>query len=127
MFPHVIHGAEKDVYEMTAYQLFPLGQKLVTPSGSVFRYTEMGATVGVASNLYQSEVPQADWSTQAIAGTAMTVGDTTIAFTPAVGTALVANDLARGTVIAEETDDLGAIYPIKSHYVFTLSWIFNIP
>lgn len=114
-FPETIYGAYKDAYEVGTVQIFPLGQKLVTPDGSVFRYTEMGGTVGVAAKLYQSEAPKADWSSQALAGTAMAVGDTTIAFTPAVGTALSANDLARGTVLVEETDDLGHIYPIKYH------------
>src|SRR3990167_4782424 len=114
-FPAILYGSEKDVYETGGTMLYPLGTKLITPSGSVFRYAEMGATVGVANNLYQGETRTADWVTQALATTAMAAGDTTITFTPAVGTALVANDLARGTVIAQETDDLGHIYPIKSH------------
>ena len=114
-FPAILYGLDKDVYETGGTMLYPLGTKLITPSGSVFRYAEVGATVGVANKLYQAETRTADWVTQAIATTAMAVGDTTITFTPAVGTALVANDLAGGTVIAEETDDLGHIYPIKSH------------
>jgi hypothetical protein len=113
MFPYTLHGAEKDVYAITAYQVYPLGTKLVTPNGSIFRYTEMGGTAGVAAKLYQSEAPTAGWLSQA-ATVALAVGDATITFRP-TSTALVANDLARGTVVVEETDDLGAIYPIKSH------------
>ena len=114
-YPPLINGLEKDAYAVGARQLWPIGQKMQTPDGSIFRYAKMGATLGVAANLYQSEASKADWTTQAIATTAMVVGDTTITFTPAVGTALSANDLAGGTVIAEETADLGGLYHVKSH------------
>ena len=113
-FPAIIYGAEKDVYETGSVQLYPLGQVLELPSGARFRYSEMGGTVGVANKLYQAEVPKADWSSQLVS-TALAVGDTTIKFTPAAGTALSANDLAGGTVLVEESDDLGHIYQIKSH------------
>lgn len=113
MFPHVIHGAEKDVYETTAYQLFPVGQRMQTPLGSVFRYTQMGATIGVANNLYQGAVDISGHQSAAFP-VALAVGDTTITQLMAT-TAAVANEYARGTVLVEETDDLGHIYPIKSH------------
>lgn len=112
-FPATIFGAEKDAYETGSVQLYPIGQKMITPSGSIFRYAEMGATVGVANNLYQSEVPSANWLSQLVS-TALAVGDTTIAFTDG-GTAYSANDFAGGTILVEETDDLGHIYPIKSN------------
>src|SRR3990167_4312280 len=114
-FPAILYGAEKDVYETGGTILYPLGTKLITPNGSVFRYAEMGATIGVANKLYQGETRDTDWVTQA-ATVALAAGDTTITFRPqAAGTALAANDMAGGTVLVEETDDLGHIYPIKSH------------
>ncbi len=108
-----IYGAEKDVYLVGTQQLYDLGQKLETPSGEIFRFTEMGGTVGIANNLYQGEVPTPNWVTQALT-TAMAVGDTTITAADG-GTAAVADELAGGTVIAEETADLGHIYRIKSN------------
>ena len=113
-FPAILYGQDKDVYETGGTMLYPLGTKLITPSGSVFRYAEMGATIGVANKLYQGETRSTDWVTQA-ATVALAAGDTTITFRPAAGTALVANDLAGGTVLVEETDDLGHIYQVKSH------------
>lgn len=113
MFPHVIHGAEKDVYETTAYQLFPVGQKMVTPLGNVFRYTLMGGTIGVANKLYQSATNITGHQSQA-AAVALAVGDAQITFTPTT-TAIAVNEYARGTVGVEETDDLGHLYAIKSH------------
>ena len=44
----------------------------------------------------------------------MTIGDTTISFKDG-GTALVADEAAGGTLIAEETVDLGHIYRVKSN------------
>ena len=113
-FPATLYGAEKDVYETGTFQQYPIGQKLVTPDGSIFRYVEMFSTVGVANNLYQAAVPTANWLTQALATTAMAVGDSTITFTDG-GTAIAADELAGGTVLVEETDDLGHIYRIKSN------------
>lgn len=111
-FPNVILGPESVVYETGTESLYPVGQKLVTPSGSIFRYTKLGE-LGVANKLYQSEVPKTNWITQA-ATTALVVGDTTIAFTDG-GTSYGANDFVGGTLLAEETADLGHIYPIASH------------
>ena len=115
-FPATIFGAEKDTYETGTFQQYPLGQKLVTPDGSIFRYVEMGTTLGVANNLYQAEAPTANWLSQALATTAMASGDATITFTPGA-TAIAVDELAGGTVLVEETDDLGHIYRIKSNTV----------
>lgn len=102
-------------YETSTASQYPLGQKAEDPSGSLFRYTLMGSTVGVANKLYQSSIPQANWTT--IAHTvALAVGDTEISFNDD-GTALTVNQAENGTIIAEETDDLGHIYQIKSNVV----------
>ena len=115
-FPATLFGAEKDVYETGTFQQYPIGQKLVTPDGSIFRYVEMGATLGVANNLYQAEVPTTNWVKQDLATTAMAVGDSTITFTPGA-TAIAADELAGGTILVESAADLGHIYRIKSNTV----------
>lgn len=111
--PAVIYGAEKDVYATGTQQLRALGQKMLTPDGSVFRYAEMAGTIGVANKLYQSAVPTSNWDSQALA-TAMTLGDTTITVFDS-GTAAVADQLAGGTIVVEEPTDLGHIYRVKSN------------
>ena len=112
-FPGLIYGAEKDIYEQSTVQLYPLGQKLITPNGSIFRYTLMGGVAGVANKIYQSEAPTSGWASQALA-TATAVGDTSMLFKDNAA-AFAANLFQGGTVLIEETDDLGHLYRIKTN------------
>ncbi len=102
-------------YETTTTQLYPIGQKAEDTSGSIYRYTLMGSTVGVAYKLYQSSIPVANWLTQTHTVEA-TAGDTSISFNDG-GTAFTVNQAAGGSVVFEETDDLGGFYRIKSNVV----------
>lgn len=102
-------------YETGATQLYPIGQKAETTSGDIFRYTLMGGTIAIANSLYQSEPPTAFWVTQTHTIEA-TAGDTSISFDDG-GTAFTVNQAAGGTVLFEETVDLGHIYRIKSNTV----------
>ena len=102
-------------YETSTAQLYPRGQKAESPDGSIFRYTLMGSTVGVANKLYQSSIPQANWITQAHT-VALAVGDTELSFDDG-GTAFTVNQMENGTVVVEEAADLGHIYIIKSNVV----------
>jgi hypothetical protein len=112
-YPAEFHVHEKDLYETGNRRLHPIGQKAITPSGEIFRYSEMGAVVGVANNLYQSSLVVSDWLTQEHA-TDLIVGDTTITFYDG-GTAFKENEAAGGTILAEETADLGHVYLVKSN------------
>ena len=100
-------------YETGLKQLHAVGQKAETPDGSIFRYTQMGATLGVANKLYQSSIPIGDWTTQ-VHDVAIAVGDTEISHKTA-STTFAANEAAGGTLILEETADLGHIYRVKSN------------
>jgi hypothetical protein len=100
-------------YETSTDQFYPRGQKAEAPDGSIFRYTLMGSTVGVANKLYQSSIPAANWITQTHT-VALAVGDTELSFDDG-GTAFTVNQMENGTVLVEETDDLGHIYVIKSN------------
>ncbi len=102
-------------YETGATQLYPIGQKAEDTSGSIFRYTLMGGTIGVANKLYQSAIPTANWLSQTHTVEA-TAGDTSLSFNDG-GTALTVNQAAGGSVVFEETDDLGGFYRIKSNTV----------
>ena len=114
-YPGTIQLGYGAPYETSTASQYPLGQKMEDPSGSIFRYTLMGSTVGVANKLYQSSIPQANWTT--IAHTvALAVGDTEISFNDD-GTALTVNQAENGSIAVEETDDLGHIYYVKSNVV----------
>ncbi len=110
-----IYGAEQDVYAVGVAQRYDIGQKLETPSGEVYRYTLMGSSVGVANKLYQSSIPDNNWLTQTHT-VAIAVGDTSFSFDDG-GTAFTVDQMAGGTVLFEETDDLGHVYRIKSNTV----------
>jgi len=114
--PAIIHGAHKDLYEAGATMLYPLGQKMTTPDGSIFRYSKMGATVGVANKLYQSEASTAGWTTQLLPSPGVVAGDTTILIADTAA-AYAANLFAGGTILIEETAGLGHLYPVKSNAV----------
>ena len=104
-------------YEVgTTPQPYPIGQRAETPDGSIYRYVLMGATVGIANRMYQGrETPVANWTTQAHT-VALAVGDTEISFTDG-GTAFTVNQLAGGSLLVEETSDLGHEYRVKSNGV----------
>lgn len=114
-FPATIFGEYADPLETSTTPQYPIGQKMETRDGKVYRYTEMGGTVGVANKLYQSSVPVANWLTQAIA-TAMVAGDTAIVINIGA-TAVALNELAGGSIVVEETADLGHTYGIASNAV----------
>ena len=104
----------KTAYETGATQIYPIGQKAETPDGSIYRYCKMGGTIGVANKTYQGAATAvANWTTQAHT-VAIAVGDTEISFTDG-GTAFTADQLAGGTILVQETDDLGHIYRVKSN------------
>ncbi len=102
-------------YETTTVQQYPIGQKAEDTSGSVFRYTLMGGVVGIANSLYQTAAVTANWVTQTHT-VAIAAGDTSISFNDG-GTAFTVNQAAGGTVIFEETADLGQLVRIKSNVV----------
>ena len=112
-FPITLSGAEKDTYDTGAVQLYPIGQKLETPDGSIFHYSEKGAATGVANKLQQASVPVGNWTNVDLA-TAAAVGDAQISFEDG-GTTFAVNEAAGGTVQIEEVGDLGHIYRIKSN------------
>ena len=108
-----IYGAEKDVYLVGVQPLYDLGQKLETPDGSIFRYTEMGGTIGVANNLFQSSVAIGNWTNQ---DATLVLDATSIPFADG-GTTFAVDEAAGGTLHLEEAGDLGTTYRVKSNGV----------
>ncbi len=100
-------------YETGAKPQFPIGQKAETPNGDVFRYTLMGATVGIANRVYQTQVLDGNFNSVAHS-VSLAVGDTEISFKDG-GTALAADEAVGGTILVELGTDLGHIYRVKSN------------
>lgn len=111
-YPNRIFGADAAPYTSHNTQQFPLGQVMELPNGKIFRYAEMGNTVGVANKLYQSEVPSSNWDTLSVV-TAI-LGASTITATVA-STAMLENDFAEGSCVVESSLGLGHCYPVKSN------------
>lgn len=103
-------------YETSTAQQYPVGQKAETLDGSFYRYVLMGGVIGVANKLYQGAATAvANWTSQEHT-VALAVGDTEISFKDG-GTAFTVNQLAGGSILVQETDDLGHIYRVKSNVV----------
>ncbi|KKK61915.1 hypothetical protein LCGC14_3009550 [marine sediment metagenome] len=115
-YPGTIQLDYGSPYETTTVQLYPMGQRGETPDGSWYRYSLMGGVTGVANKLYQGAATAvANWTTQTHT-IALAVGDTEISFDDG-GTAFTVNQLEGGSLLVEETDDLGHIYRVKSNVV----------
>ncbi len=113
-YPAIIQGNDGDQFGDQVTALFPVGQKMELPDNRIFRYAEAGVLT-VANNLYQSEVPKADWLREATA--TATVKDDTRIDAIVTTTAFVANDHAEGYVMFETGDDFGRIYQIAENEI----------
>jgi hypothetical protein len=102
-------------YETGTIKVEAMGQRAECPDGSIWRYSLMGATTGVANKLYQSAAAVAHWTNQDLA-VAWTAGDTEVSFHDG-GTAFTVNQLEGGHLITEETTLLGGRYRVKSNKV----------
>ena len=102
-------------YETGTVKVEAMGQRAECPDGSIWRYSLMGGTTGVANKLYQSAAAVAHWTGQDLA-VAWTAGDTSVSFHDG-GTAFTVNQLEGGTLITEETTLLGGRYRVKSNLV----------
>lgn len=110
-FPNTIQGAYAAAFDVGTVKLYALGQRMETPGGRIYRYAEMGANVGVAANLYESETPSAQNEAMDITTAITTLVTTQVSYT--LGTvAHVENEFKEGYVIVEETDDLGEVHRI---------------
>ncbi len=115
-YPGTIQLDYGSPYETTTIQLYPIGQRGETSDGSWYRYSLMGSVTGVANKLYQGPATAvSNWTTQEH-DIDLAVGDIEISFTDG-GTAFTVNQLEGGTILVQETDDLGHIYRVKSNVV----------
>ncbi len=114
-YPTIVQGSDGDQFGDQVTPLFPMGQKMELPDNRLFRYAEMGSTIGKANHLYQSSIPEAGWLREASA--TATVKDDTRIDAMVTTTAFVANDHAEGYIMFETGDDFGRIYQIAENEV----------
>lgn len=119
-FPYTVQSPSGEQFNTYTDKRHSLGTKLELQDGRIFRFAQMGATIGVANNLYESEVPLGDWDTMAVQAAAA-VGAKTISYTNGGTTLVAANDLDDGYIIVESAAALGHMYKIKSHTTGAIS------
>lgn len=105
----IIYGKWGEQFEEHQYKRHDFGTKMIM-SDSVWVYAQMGATVGVAGSLYQSEAVTANWNSKTV-DTARAVGATQISATLG-GTATVQNEFDEGYVVIEDDAGEGYLYHI---------------
>ena len=101
-----------DVFSSSAVQRLPLGTRLEFGDGRVYRYAKMGATVGVAGNLYQAKAPLANHNNRT-ATAAYAAGATSVALDVGA-TAASANDYAGGYLHWNDVAPEGHAHQIKT-------------
>jgi hypothetical protein len=108
-FPDVIKAAEQAVYNDEATAKAPIGAKVITPTGRVFRYALVGAADLITGNANQAslQLDHADNDTLAIA-TSVAVGDSSIVITNG-GQTWTLDELKYGNLNLERTEELGYV------------------
>lgn len=96
------------------YQRHDLGTKARTKDGRTYRYAEMGATVGVAGNLYQGALPIAN-HLATVVDVVRAVGAVQVSSTLG-GTAATVDYYAEGYAHVNKVNGLGSLYPIQRAY-----------
>lgn len=103
---------KQGIYDLSATQLYPLGERLVLSDGRVFHYAKDGGSGLSAGKLNTVPVVVADHHSMAAATTA--AGATSITVTLGA-TAATADQYAGGYLAVIAGTGLGQIYQIKSH------------
>lgn len=106
-------GGTWNVFEYGTEQLCPIGTKMVTRDGRVFRYVKAGASALVVGNVIQApaQITTHDQLTPAAAA----IGATTITPTLDATNAATENQYAEGWACIDTTPGEGYCYPIASH------------
>ena len=84
-YPNVHFGNEGEQYNTYSTERWPVGTRMMLQDGRTFQFAEAGAVALAAGVLCQSEVPDADHDTLAVAA-AGAVGDKFVTITNGVDT-----------------------------------------
>jgi hypothetical protein len=105
-----INGKSGEQFQEHQYKRHNFGTKMVI-GDSTWVYAQMGATVGVAGHVYQSEVPTSTWMT-VTADVAQAIGSTTISATLGATNATLEDEFDEGMVGIEDDAGEGFLYHI---------------
>jgi hypothetical protein len=123
-FPNLLFGPEQEPFNTYADRRYPLGTKLITADGRVFRFGLAGGTALAAGKLVQAAAPIAAHVLQTPQAAA--VGATSVVLQ--LGASAVSADQYRdGVVAAELGSGKGYVYPIDAHAPVLSGGIFTIP
>lgn len=101
-FPAVLLGGPGQQFDTVTTQKGRMGRVMVFPDGRLWRWVEMGATVGVAARLYQSEAPTAGWVNEN--PTAAFAAGVYTGITIDVATSVGSADILRDGYLLDETN-----------------------
>lgn len=116
-FPVTLHGPDGEQHNSYTDQRWPLGTRMLLQDGRAYRFGLNGAGAATAGILFQSEVPDGNFDTQAVPdSTVNTAGNYTIRATLSAN-AIVVNLFAEGYAVTEAAAGAGEgyAYKITSH------------
>ncbi len=116
-FPGILLGNEGEQHNSYTDQRWPLGQVMAMIDGRTYRFGLNGAGAATAGKLFQSEVPDGNFDTQAVpSSTVNTAGNRTIRATLSAN-AIVKDLFAEGYAVTEAAAGAGEgyAYKIKTH------------
>lgn len=123
-FPNVLFGPDNEVFNTYTDRRWPLGTRLITADGRVFRFGLAGASNLAAGKLHQAPAPVTNHVLQT--PTAASVGATTVSV--ALGATAVTKDQYRDGVLSIELGTgQGYAYKIDSHAAVSSSGTFVVP
>lgn len=117
-FPVVLHAPESERYNTYTSRRYPLGTKLQLQDGREYRFGRVGASVAsVQAFLYQSQVPDGNFDTQAVPSSALNVVGSRSLVATLSANAIVENLWAEGYAVIEAAAGAGEgrAYKIESH------------
>ena len=95
-------------------QRLPLGTRLITPNGNVYRYCKAGAVALIAGQLMQESVVASGHGSDLAVASAAAIEATTVTITNST-TAITADMYKEGSLYVNDVDGEGQICTIKSH------------
>lgn len=117
-FPSVVYGPESERFNTYTSRRWPLGTELHLQDGRRYRFGRCGASVAaVQAFLYQSEVPDGNFDTQAVPSSALNVVGSRELRVTLSANAIVENLWAEGYAVIEAAAGAGEgrAYKIASH------------
>lgn len=116
-FPITLSGPESERYNVYTDRRWPLGTELHLQDGRQYRFGKIGGVAAVQAFLYQSEVPDGNFDTQAVPSSDSNVVGSRDLVATLSANAIVENLWAEGYAVIEAAAGAGEgrAYKIESH------------